>query len=730
MNRAALRYMYGVAATFWCLLAVLLAAHSSALLARWPVWLPLLGLAMIAEAFEVGMSGEASGGVMSFSAAAHVAAVILLGPVLAACVAAFAVVLVDGVRAQRPVVVAVNSAMFGWASLAAGVAYLLAGGHSGEVSAAWGGALAAVVVARYAVNAVVYAVGESLAAGAPLGLVIQEKLIDGASAGLGEGSLGVLLAAGWGAGEWITLPFLVPLFAALYSSKSNFERLRRETASALNAFARVIDQRDSNTARHTERVAAYVERFVEALGLPPREAERLVEAARYHDLGKIAVDEATLSRSGRLSEAELRAIRRHPRLSAKLLQPYGFAREIARYVELHHERYDGRGYYGVPASETPIEAHVLIVADSFDAMTSARAYRPALSQAEATRELLEKAGSQFHPLVARAFVAMIEGRNVRDALTADELRELLGAFERISSLPRPRLAPVREARIVSTCLVGASMIGFAVFGAGWARAAILGVAAVAAVVLGGQALRERQRTMRVLRRMQRGASLEAALAGAGICAEMLWLGWDGERDVFAAEVADAVGEEVCTRAARVVAAQSVRLADGRHVVFADQRGDARLAVLLTDAPTRFEVSLIRRAAQTVEPPPAPPGRPTDAVASASGVHRVVIVASLDVFERVRRAAGQLTAARLVRDARLAVADTLRASDRVHVAGDDDLVVTLGEATPEDTDAICQRIREVLAAIEVPQRVSPIAVEFRVEQGAPGQGARHLRAVGE
>jgi GGDEF domain-containing protein len=714
MNRAALRYMYGVAATFWCVLAVLVAREAGALVTMWAVWLPLLGLAMTAEAFEVGTSSETAGGVMSFSAAAHIAAVILLGPVLAALVAAAAVVLVDGVRAQRPVVVAVNSAMFGWASLAAGAVYLVAGGHTGRVSSAWGAALVAVVVARYAVNALVYAIGESLATGAQTLIVAREKLLDGASAGLGEGSLGVLLAAGWSAGRWITLPFLLPLFAALYSSKSNLERLRQETAAALNAFARVIDERDPNTARHTERVAGYVQRFVEAIGLPSREADRLVQAAHYHDLGKIAIDEATLSKSGRLTDAELRAIRRHPRLSAKLLQPYGFASEIARYVELHHERYDGRGYYGVAAAETAIEAHVLIVADSFDAMTSARAYRLALSTEEAAQELLQKAGTQFHPLVARAFVAVIEGRDVREALSADELRELLGAFERIAALPRPHLTVVREARIGFVCLVGSSMIGVAVLQSAAARIVTLAIAAAVGVVLGFMTVRERQRMMSALRRAERGDPLETSLAAVGVSAESRWLVWDPARDLYASD--GSVADEVAVRAGRVATAEPIRLTDGRYAVYVDREPDARVAVLLRQKPSEFELSLIRRTARLARPS-AEVRRLRSAPAAAPAHASVVIVVRLDAFERIRRAAGQLTATRCVRDARLAVQSLLRASDAVELHGDDQLVIRLGDASEADAEPICSRVAEVLGRVAVPQRVDPIAASFSVERAA-------------
>jgi hypothetical protein len=723
MNRAALRYMCGVSATFWCVLAVLVSLEVGALHPMWQIWLPLLGLAMMAEAFEVGTASEAAGGVMSFSAAAHIAAVILLGPVLAAFVAATAVVLVDGVRAQRPVVVAVNSAMFGWASLVAGAVYVLAGGHTGGVSSAWGAALVAVVVTRYAVNAVVYAVGASLATGAPVRLVVREKLLEGASAGLGEGSLGVLLAAGWSTGRWITLPFLLPLFAALYASKSNLERLRQETAAALNAFARVIDERDPNTARHTERVAGYVRRFVDAVGLPPREADRLVQAAQYHDLGKIAIDEATLSKSGRLSEAEVRAIRRHPRLSAKLLEPYGFAREIARYVELHHERYDGRGYYGVPAQETGIEAHVLIVADSFDAMTSTRAYRPALSVEEATRELLEKAGTQFHPLVARAFAAVIEDRDVRDALSREELAELLGAFEPISALPRPQLAAVREPRIALACLTGGSMIAVAIMPDAVLRACTLAAAAAAGVLLGGITVRERQRMMSALRRVGRGDGLEAALASGGVEAESRWLLWNAGRDAYAGDPGGgAAGDEVAVRAGLLSGAEPVRLRDGRFAVFVDHEANARVAVLLPQKPSSFEVSLIRRTARRAQPPAgvqvvrADPDRPADGA--------LTIVARLEAFERIRRAAGQLTAARCVREARVAVESLLRASDSVTVRGDDELVIRLADASEADAEPICARIAAVLARVAVPQRVEPIAARVRVER--PGWS----RAVGE
>ena len=107
-------------------------------------------------------------------------------------------------------------------------------------------------------------------------------------------------------------------------------------------------------------------------------------------------------------------MRRHPRLSARLLQRFEFVAPQARAVELHHERMDGRGYYGVGGDDLPLASHFLIVADSFDAMTTDRPYRPGLSHEAALMEIERNAGTQFHPAVAKAFVAVQRGFDPAD----------------------------------------------------------------------------------------------------------------------------------------------------------------------------------------------------------------------------------------------------------------------------------------------------------------------------
>src|SRR5919197_5701789 len=132
---------------------------------------------------------------------------------------------------------------------------------------------------------------------------------------------------------------------------------------------------------------------------------------------------------------------------------------MALFVELHHERYDGQGYYRVPGSEIPIEAHVLVAADSFDAMTSKRPYRPALSVEEAADELLDKAETQFHPLVARAFAAMVLEQRLEDVLRPEEITALRQSFGRVGATTRfPALRKLCEARGITVSSAIAAMV--------------------------------------------------------------------------------------------------------------------------------------------------------------------------------------------------------------------------------------------------------------------------------
>jgi HD domain len=214
---------------------------------------------------------------------------------------------------------------------------------------------------------------------------------------------------------------------AVQQMQLRLKRLQRETFRALETFANIVDERDPSTYRHSLRVAGYVDGLARALGLPFSEIDRLRWAGRLHDLGKVAVDASLLRKRGRLDGAEWAAMRRHPRLSARLLQRFEFVAAQARAVELHHERMDGSGYYGVGGDDLPLASHFLIVADSFDAMTTDRPYRPGLTHEAALAEIERHAGTQFHPTVAKAFVAVRRGIDPLTVLSADELEQIRGA---------------------------------------------------------------------------------------------------------------------------------------------------------------------------------------------------------------------------------------------------------------------------------------------------------------
>src|SRR5438045_8552805 len=133
-----------------------------------------------------------------------------------------------------------------------------------------------------------------------------------------------------------------------------------------------------------------------------------------------------------LDGAEWAAMRRHPRLSARLMQRFEFAAGQARAVQFHHERFDGQGYYGIDGDALPLASHFLIVADSFDAMTHDRPFRPALSREDALAELERNSGTQFHPTVAKAFVAVERGEDPAALLSTGELAQL-----REAAIPYP-----------------------------------------------------------------------------------------------------------------------------------------------------------------------------------------------------------------------------------------------------------------------------------------------------
>jgi putative nucleotidyltransferase with HDIG domain len=175
----------------------------------------------------------------------------------------------------------------------------------------------------------------------------------------------------------------------------------------LSVLTRAIEARDPYTRGHSVRVTALAEAVARRLGWSEERLASLRVGGPLHDIGKLAVADEVLRKEGRLDEHELAQIREHPKLGARILLRVAALREAIPYVLYHHERWDGTGYpSGKAGEEIPLEARVLAVADAFDAMTSDRPYRRALTREEAVAEVERCAGTQFDPKIARVFVEL------------------------------------------------------------------------------------------------------------------------------------------------------------------------------------------------------------------------------------------------------------------------------------------------------------------------------------
>jgi HD-GYP domain-containing protein (c-di-GMP phosphodiesterase class II) len=171
--------------------------------------------------------------------------------------------------------------------------------------------------------------------------------------------------------------------------------------------SRAIDARDEYTRGHSARVTAIAETIARRLGWDDERLEQLQLGGPLHDVGKLAIPDVVLRKPGRLVVDELALIREHPRLGARILLRLSAFRGALPYVLYHHERWDGTGYpTGRAGEEIPLEARVLAVADAFDAMTSDRPYRPALSRDEALAEVERCSGSQFDPAIVQVFLEL------------------------------------------------------------------------------------------------------------------------------------------------------------------------------------------------------------------------------------------------------------------------------------------------------------------------------------
>ena len=197
--------------------------------------------------------------------------------------------------------------------------------------------------------------------------------------------------------------------AAAIDNARLYEDLQATFQQTIQSLARTIDKMDRYTAGHSERVARYAAALARWLGLAPAMIEIVRQAALMHDIGKIGCV-MNLNKAGKLTQDEYEIFKKHPVYGREILDPIRFLEPVIPGVHLHHERWDGRGYpLGLRGNEIPLIARIISVADTYDAMTSDRAYRRALPHEVTVNEIVRCSATQFDPDVTGEFTERIDG---------------------------------------------------------------------------------------------------------------------------------------------------------------------------------------------------------------------------------------------------------------------------------------------------------------------------------
>ncbi|HEX3026061.1 MAG TPA: HD-GYP domain-containing protein [Clostridia bacterium] len=218
------------------------------------------------------------------------------------------------------------------------------------------------------------------------------------------GLIGVIITALYAAYDWfIVLLFFAPFTLARYVF-AYYKDLQHSYLQTVKSLTAAIETKDEYTIGHSKRVEFYSGIIAKEMKLSARRCNSLRYAALLHDIGKIGIDEEILNKKEKLSDEDWKLIRNHPDKGAHIVEDIEFLSSSVDIIRSHHERFDGKGYpRGLSSNELPLEAMILAVADSYDAMTSDRPYRKALSQDTALVELQHGAGFQFSPEVVRSF---------------------------------------------------------------------------------------------------------------------------------------------------------------------------------------------------------------------------------------------------------------------------------------------------------------------------------------
>jgi putative nucleotidyltransferase with HDIG domain len=281
----------------------------------------------------------------------------------------------------------------------------------------------------------------------------------------GGASVALLLALNWKSLD-ITLVLVVPLVVISYFTfKTAMERvedanqhlteLNKLYLSTVETLAMAIDAKDQITHGHIRRVQGYAAGLAKALGVTDARELRAIEAAALlHDMGKLAVPEHILNKPGKLTPAEYERMKTHSSVGAQILSAIDFPYPVVPIVRHHHENWDGTGYPdGLKGNDIPLGARIMAVVDCYDALTSDRPYRPALSDDEALAIIEARKGTMYDPQVTDAFVRV----HIEVSAQVNEIKGDPSPFHELMRAPAPVL-PAVEGTGSATGEVSASLL--------------------------------------------------------------------------------------------------------------------------------------------------------------------------------------------------------------------------------------------------------------------------------
>jgi putative nucleotidyltransferase with HDIG domain len=375
-----------------------------------PVPLLLVALAFLLFS-ESGPVDLPSGGYATASTVLELPLLVLLGPLYASLLDIVTTVTMHGLLLRKPAVRVIhNSAIFTVTYFVAARVYIATGGEVGHLAFPGGLLpLLACGAALFICNSTLVSLVIGLTDGPDPWRVWQRNFQHSIIHHLSFVALGALVAVTYlSVGAWAVVLCLLPYLVARHAFRLYME-IRSDLKEFVRALSEVLEEVDPYTRHHSVRVSQYAVRLARGMRRPEREIEEIEYAALVHDLGKIGPQhQHILQKPGTLSHEEQRTLRSHPAAGAEIVSTVRALRRSAEIVRSHHERPDGQGYpYGLRSPDVPIGARILNVSDAFDAMTSDRPYRRALSIDAAMQEMRRGAGTQFDAEVVECLARLV-----------------------------------------------------------------------------------------------------------------------------------------------------------------------------------------------------------------------------------------------------------------------------------------------------------------------------------